>query len=753
EQSIIPEVAATVPVSDDPTLPVLTFRFWVIGTFFSAFAAAIAQFMYFRAVQVTLNSFAVILMSYPVGFYWPFNFFFARGTFIGGSLNPGPYNIKEHTLIVIAATTNINPAYATDILAVQRIFYGPNQDPDVPDPEGLNVGWTAAVLLLWTTQCVGYGFAGLCRSWLVYPAAMWWPSNLVTSNLLHVFHNKSNEGLVSERVAVFRKLTCLVIMYEFLPQYFAPVLAKIAIGCYMLGGIGLVPQLVSLNQNRGGGLGVISLDWQNASVFAPLYTPLWAQINQMAPMLVSAWIVAPIMYKANIWDAQMYPLAAAGSYAENGTHYQVRAILNADRVVTDAAYKAYSPLRLTAYWALMYGCSFACVTSVLTHTALFHGKEIAEGFRSSRNQEQEDVHMKMMRKYPEVPSWWYFVTLVLFLGLSIFTVEFYTDYQLRWWGILFAMVTVIIFIIPIGIVQAISNIQIGTNVVTEFIFGLAVPGQAIANVCFKTYGYTSLAQALSLVSDLKLGIYMKIPPKAMFVCQLWATIVGAIINYNVLDVLIRNVPDIWLACHGSALPIRPAWDSNKPLIFYTASLIWGAVGPARMFGPGSLYYPLLYFFLIGAVVPVPVWLLHRRYPKFGWEYLHFPILFLNFGSGTPSGYAQSYIQVPILSYLSQYYAKRYRRNWYDKYNYTVSAALDSGTIVTAIALYLVFSLVNIFRLPLIFALFWWIMFAHSQNPSAGQPQCRKLRILGAQPQLDGLPRSGLLHQPICGVGL
>jgi hypothetical protein len=38
-------------------------------------------------------------------------------------------------------------------------------------------------------------------------------------------------------------------------------------------------------------------------------------------------------------------------------------------------------------------------------------------------------------------------------------------------------------------------------------------------VCFKTYGYMSMAQAVSFLSDFKLGHYMKIPPRSMFLVQ------------------------------------------------------------------------------------------------------------------------------------------------------------------------------------------------------------------------------------------
>ena len=49
--------------------------------------------------------------------------------------------------------------------------------------------------------------------------------------------------------------------------------------------------------------------------------------------------------------------------------------------------------------------------------------------------------------------------------------------------------------------------------------GIIYPGRPIANVCFKTYGYMSMAQAVSFLNDFKLGHYMKIPPRSMFIVQ------------------------------------------------------------------------------------------------------------------------------------------------------------------------------------------------------------------------------------------
>lgn len=45
ENSPIPEVAATVSIKDDPSLPAMTFRFWVMGFIFSVILSFFNQFL------------------------------------------------------------------------------------------------------------------------------------------------------------------------------------------------------------------------------------------------------------------------------------------------------------------------------------------------------------------------------------------------------------------------------------------------------------------------------------------------------------------------------------------------------------------------------------------------------------------------------------------------------------------------------------------------------------------------------------
>lgn len=64
------------------------------------------------------------------------------------------------------------------------------------------------------------------------------------------------------------------------------------------------------------------------------------------------------------------------------------------------------------------------------------------------------------------------------------------------------------------------------NIITELIAGYAWPGKAIANMCVKCYGYNSIKHGLDFAQDLKLGQYMKIPPRVLFVGQLYSSVLA-----------------------------------------------------------------------------------------------------------------------------------------------------------------------------------------------------------------------------------
>jgi len=56
------------------------------------------------------------------------------------------------------------------------------------------------------------------------------------------------------------------------------------------------------------------------------------------------------------------------------------------------------------------------------HTVLYHGHTLLNGFKKIRV-ENDDIHAKLMRNYPEVPDWWYLSVFATFFALAIVAVE------------------------------------------------------------------------------------------------------------------------------------------------------------------------------------------------------------------------------------------------------------------------------------------------------------------------------------------
>jgi hypothetical protein len=55
---------------------------------------------------------------------------------------------------------------------------------------------------------------------------------------------------------------------------------------------------------------------------------------------------------------------------------------------------------------MAYGLSFAAISSLIVYTFLHNRKQIYRQYKNSTT-EKPDIHMKLMRKYKEAPTWWY----------------------------------------------------------------------------------------------------------------------------------------------------------------------------------------------------------------------------------------------------------------------------------------------------------------------------------------------------------
>ena len=63
---------------------------------------------------------------------------------------------------------------------------------------------------------------------------------------------------------------------------------------------------------------------------------------------------------------------------------------------------------------------------------------------------------------------------------------------------------------------------------------------------------------------------------------------------------------------------------------FSSSVIWGAIGPARVYSLGKIYSGLLHFFWIGALMPLLTWMIWKKWgSKADWARLiNWPLIFV-----------------------------------------------------------------------------------------------------------------------------
>jgi OPT family small oligopeptide transporter len=376
-------------------MPVNTFRMWFLGIFYAIVVSGLNQFFSMRCTSsfcslvlatsthrllldpsVYISGLVAQLTALPLGklLEWVLPTYRFNTFGFVWTLNPGPFNIKEHTVITVMANVVVNGAYATDVIATQRVFYGQNY------------GTGYALLLCWSSQLIGYSYAGLLRRFLVWPNSMIWPGALVNAALFNTLHKnygkRERKHMSRERFFVIA-FACSFIWY-WVPGYFFTALSVFNWVCWA------APKNVVVNQLFGTvsglGMSVITLDWSMISFTTnPLVVPWWAQVNTMASFVLFFWIVTPIVYckfpcyhpisctdhsvfplDKNVWWSKYLPMSSTDSYDNTGMSY------DSSRILTNGyfdieKYREYSPLFLSSTFAMSYGVSFAAFSAVIVH--------------------------------------------------------------------------------------------------------------------------------------------------------------------------------------------------------------------------------------------------------------------------------------------------------------------------------------------------------------------------------------------------
>ncbi|KAK4722565.1 hypothetical protein R3W88_012798 [Solanum pinnatisectum] len=614
-ESPIEQVRLTVSNDDDPSLPVWTFRMWFLGRLLScALLSFLNTFFSYRAEPLVISMITVQVATLPIGRLMARvlpkrNFTIKSWEF---SLNPGPFKVKEHVLISIFANAGSafgnGPAYAVGIVDIIKPFYF------------RNITFLAGWILVVATQVLGYGWAGIMRMYVVDPAEMWWPSSLVQVSLFRALHDKEGEGKTSRGKFFLVVLACSFIWY-IVPGFLFPTLSNLSLLCLAY------PKSV-----------VDPATWfrhEGPLVYIPIPASYWG---------------------LNLYNAKKFPLFSSELFDARGQIYNVTEIVNDKFEIDKVSYAQRGRIHLSMFFAVTYGLNFAAV--MLLSLKLLHSMETSY-------KGKPDIHTRLVMKYKDIPNWWFYLMLAPSLALSLVLCIFMKDQvQLSWWGLLLAACLALIYTLPISVITATTNMSPGLNVITKYVIGMIIPGKPIANVCFKTFAYMSMSQAVSFLQDFKRGHYMKVPPRSMFIVQLVGTILGGTINMGIAWWLPNSIDHI---CQPNLLPPNSPW-----------TFIWGLVGPRRIFLGIGEYSALNWCFIGGLVAPFLVWLLHKSFPSQSWiKLINIPVL-LAATASMPPATTLNFNSWIIIGTVYNFFVFRYRKQWWQRYNYVLSAALDAG---------------------------------------------------------------------------
>jgi OPT family oligopeptide transporter len=281
----------------------------------------------------------------------------------------------------------------------------------------------------------------------------------------------------------------------------------------------------------------------------------------------------------NVFYSQFLPVSVGTAFDNTGFQYNLSAVVT-DNLFDHAKYEAYSPMYLPITYAVTYGTIFALYPAVVVHTFLWYRHDIARQFRRSLKDET-DIHSYLMRNYADVPRWWFLALGVFCVVIGIVSIEI-CETGLPVWAFFVALIFAMVFSLPFGIIQAITNQQFFLAVLSEIFIGYVFPGHPVASMHFKTVASDTVEQAVAYSSDLKFGHYMKIPPRLIFLGQVASSVVALISTISSQQWALDHIPDI---CTPDQKNFFTCPFIN---LFTTASIIWGGIGPKRLFSHGAL---------------------------------------------------------------------------------------------------------------------------------------------------------------------
>ncbi|KAI8974273.1 OPT oligopeptide transporter protein-domain-containing protein [Trametes punicea] len=527
----------------------------------------------FKPVQVTVSTVFLLLLIYSVGIAWAK--YLPRAEWVEGTrlarlapalrfINPGEFRIKEV------------PCY--------RFSGGSTAS-----------GGSSAVMNFAVQRCTlrSYGLVGLLRPLTVYPSEMvYWG--------LH--RHVCPGGLALVHLPLLNGINVICLATQHVPSGAQDVITN------LFGGT---------DGNEGLGFLSLSLDWQyitstfmsypSSSKVCLLRSADISFISHIAAA-ANSWIGYAVCYIAimgiyysNVWNSKAFPMLSTSLYSQNGSTYDQDAVFGSTFQLNETALEIVGLPALTGSNAWSNLCSNLAIGGLVAHTVLFWGRYVWDSFKQAKEKTQPDPHWQIVNKnYEEVPWYWYLALLVLafFAGERVLRrldaekqrtdacgrldSYFQRSDHAPWYAYIVALLLGA-FVTPFStLLFARMGNGIATNQLMKMVAGAVNPGKPVANLYFSMWSHDVVATSINLAGDLKIGQYLKVPPRHMFLTQVWGTILGAAVNYVVMVSVVDAQREILLDPRGTNI-----WSGQYPQSLNSAAVTWSLA--KQLYGPHGPY--------------------------------------------------------------------------------------------------------------------------------------------------------------------
>lgn len=697
------EVRAVTDCYDDMDEPCETIRAYAIGLVWLLVGCFVNQFFIFRYPSISIGSDVLQLLTYPCGELlarilpdWGFTW---RGTRI--SLNPGPWSRKEQMFATFFLSGGDGATYVSAYNLPTQLL-----------PMYYNQKWATfgyQIMLTLSSQYIGFGFAGILRRFAIYPTKAMWPLNMPTialnRALLDPERKQKINGWTISKYWWFLATFVVSFIYYWIPDYLFQAISNFNWMTW------IAPNNVNLaliTGQSGMGINPIPTFDLNQIGVGSVVTPWWSIVNSLIGLVIGTFAVIGVYYSNVRWTAYL-PMNMPGIYNNKGGSYKVTKILT-NGVFDLEKYHEYGPPLWSAGNLVAYGAFFSVYTLGFVYTMLAYWQDMKQAsidfyngiafWNGTKRTEVDSPFAKQLKKYADVPDWWFFLILLISIGFCIGTVKGW-ETTTPVWGIFFVLGINLVFLIPICLLQAYTGNGFALNVLVEIICGYALNGRPTALNILKAYGVNVDSTSQGFVSVWKTGMYTYVPSRAIFRSQVLSTLISAFVTVGILQYQL-TLQDICTPAQRATTKFTCPGQNT----FYAASVLFGAIGTKHFFGTGGntgLYPFLKWCFLLGAVVGLVFFVVQytiphyigKRFPERKQAMIRLserlgkynPVV-INMGliGFAPGNLSYSIGGVYLAAAWTLYIKKRFPE-WWAKYTYVGVAGINVGIALSGIIVF------------------------------------------------------------------